>query len=688
MAKHFYITTTLPYVNAEPHIGFALEIIEADVLARFKKLQGWDVFFNFGTDEHGLKIYRKAQEAGKDPQKYCDEYAEKFDRLKAALNLSYNNFIRTTDQRHVEAAQKFWNICLKNGDIYKKKYSAKYCVGCELEKTDSELEQGRCPFHLTAELEIHNEENYFFRFSKYQPQLLKLYEKKNFLLPAEKLHEIKAFVERGLEDFSISRLKKKMPWGIDVPNDSGQVIYVWFDALINYVSAIGWPQKKKEFEQWWPVVQVAGKDNLRQQSAIWQAMLLSAGLPPSKQIFIHGFLTANGQKISKSLGNTVDPIVIAKTYSVDALRYFLLREIPFGKDGDFSEKALIIRYNTELANDLGNLVSRVLTLAERKGKIIQKAAIDKNLTGKLAVKEIEKNIEQLELHSALQHIWKFIAEVNKLITESKPWEMEEEQAKKQLYTLLESLRVIAILVSPFLPETATKINQQLGIKDGFWKELKFGLIKKYKTKKGEVLFKKIEEPKEKPFRKIETLKQEKLSLVKEGLVKEGLVKKEIFPLVKEEIFPLQLAVGYVEEVKDHSNADSLFVFKIDFGSLGRRQAVTSLKKFLPKTAFEHKKLVFCLNLKPAKFRGEESKAMIIAAEDNGKIVPLEMKNSLLGELVVPEGMKNSAEIIEFKDFETVNLVVNKERVLFNGKKLKTAAEVVVVKGVSDKAKVK
>src|SRR3989344_2351124 len=206
MAKHFYITATLPYVNAEPHIGFALEIIEADVLARFKKLQGWDVFFNFGTDEHGLKIYRKAQEAGKDPQKYCDEYAEKFDRLKAALNLSYNNFIRTTDQRHVEAAQKFWNICLKNGDIYKKKYSANYCVGCELEKTDSELERGRCPLHPTSELEAYDEENYFFRFSKYQPQLLKLYEKKNFLLPAEKLHEIKAFVERGLEDFSISRL--------------------------------------------------------------------------------------------------------------------------------------------------------------------------------------------------------------------------------------------------------------------------------------------------------------------------------------------------------------------------------------------------------------------------------------------------------------------------------------------------
>ncbi|MFA5987765.1 MAG: methionine--tRNA ligase, partial [Candidatus Paceibacterota bacterium] len=291
MSKKVYLTTTLPYVNAEPHIGFALEIIQADAVARYFSLRGDEVFFNFGTDEHGQKIYEKAIEQKKDPQAYVDEYAAKFDKLKEALNLSYNNFIRTTDAHHVMAAKEFWKKCDAAGDIYKKNYKIKYCVGCELEKTESELIDGKCPIHPSKELEIREEENYFFRFSKYQKALLDLYAKTpNFVLPESRFNEIRKFVEGGLEDFSISRLKSKMPWGVPVPGDDDHVMYVWFDALVNYISAIGWPDETDKFNAWWPVIQFAGKDNLRQQSAMWQAMLMSAGIVPSRQIMIHGFI--------------------------------------------------------------------------------------------------------------------------------------------------------------------------------------------------------------------------------------------------------------------------------------------------------------------------------------------------------------------------------------------------------------
>ncbi|MCU0680562.1 MAG: methionine--tRNA ligase, partial [Planctomycetes bacterium] len=364
--KNFYITTTLPYVNAEPHIGFAAEIVRADVIARYQRNLGKTVFFNTGTDEHGLKIYNKAQENNLEPQKYCDEYAAKFDNLKQALNLSYNSFIRTTDEHHLKAAQEFWRLCEQNGDIYKKTYSAKYCVGCELEKTDSELDHGRCPLHPDKDLEVIEEENYFFRFSKYQEKLLELYQNNaSFVLPDFRLKEIKNFVEAGLNDFSISRLKSKMPWGVPVPGDENQVMYVWFDALVNYISCLGWPDNKNQFNEYWPVIQVAGKDNLRQQSAIWQAMLLSAGLKPSQQILIFGFITANGQKMSKSLGNTIDPYEVITKYGTDPLRYYLLSEIKVFYDSDFSYEKFDKLYNADLANGLGNLVARVSNLLEK-----------------------------------------------------------------------------------------------------------------------------------------------------------------------------------------------------------------------------------------------------------------------------------------------------------------------------------
>jgi methionyl-tRNA synthetase len=452
MTKKFYITTTAPYVNADPHIGFALEIIQADIIARFKRLQGYDVAFGFGTDEHGLKIYQKALEQKKDPLKYCDEYAKKFDDLKKILNLSVTHFIRTTDPVHIKAAQEFWIRCLKNKDIYKKNYRTKYCIGCELEKTDSELVDNKCPIHSKLNIEIIEEENYFFRFSKYEKKLLELYEKSpEIVIPKYRLTEIKTFVKKGLEDFSVSRLKTKMPWGIDVPGDPDHVMYVWFDALIFYISNLGWPKDKDTFKNFWPVIQVAGKDNLRQQSAIWQAMLMSAGLPNSKQIFIHGFITADGQKMSKSLGNVVNPFELVKKYGIDAVRYYLLREIPPADDGDYSEKRMNEVYSSDLANELGNLVMRITTLAEKDGLTTinnQQLAIS-NLT--------IQQFHSFQFNLILESIWNKIKKLNKQTDDFAPWKKTAEERKEFLIQSLKAINQVGYELSLFLPTTAEKI---------------------------------------------------------------------------------------------------------------------------------------------------------------------------------------------------------------------------------------
>ncbi|MFZ5559267.1 MAG: class I tRNA ligase family protein [Patescibacteria group bacterium] len=470
--KKFYITTTLPYVNAPPHVGFALEIIQADVIARYHSNLGEEVFFNTGTDEHGLKVYKKALEEKRDPQEYCDEYAAKFDLLKEKLNLSYNNFIRTTDEHHIKAAQEFWKRCERNGDIYKKNYKTKYCVGCELEKTESELINGKCSFHPDREIEIIEEKNYFFRFSKYQKPLLDFYDANlNFVIPQFRQKEIYNFVKSGLQDFSISRLKSKMPWGVPVPGDDDQVMYVWFDALINYISCLGWPENQKKFEEFWGTkknpnaIQVAGKDNLRQQTAMWQAMLMSAGLPNSKQVFIHGFINLAGQKVSKSSEISLpSPIELVDKYGIDATRYYLLREIPAYEDGDFSIKRFEERYNSDLANGLGNLVARVLTLTN-KNKVKSNKPEKKNvkIVGEIKEKR-NKFIEEFRFNEALEEIWRFISFCDKYINDNKPWELTKLDKKKLeqvLSNLLYCLSEITDLIAPFLPRTSEKIKEQI-----------------------------------------------------------------------------------------------------------------------------------------------------------------------------------------------------------------------------------
>ncbi len=462
--KHFYITTTLPYINSEPHIGFAAEIIKADVIARYEAQRGAQVFFNTGTDEHGLKIYQKAKELGLDVQEYCNLYSAKFLPLKEKLNLSYNKFIRTTDEDHKKAAQEFWCRCEAKGDIYKKTYRVKYCVGCEMEKTDSELENGHCPLHPNQELEIINEENYFFRFSKYQEKLLEFYNTNpDFVVPASRLKEITAFVSSGLQDFSISRLKEKMPHGVAVPGDDSQVMYVWFDALVNYISTLGWPDDLSNFKNYWPGIQVCGKDNLRPQTAMWQAMLMSAGLPNSKQVLVFGFLTANGQKMSKSLGNTINPYELVDNYGADAVRYYLLAEIAPFEDGDYSEEKFKQRYNSDLANGLGNLVARVSNLLE-KNEIITGLKVDlKNKEIISLVNDFTESFKNYRFNEALQKLWEKIKICDENLSQKAPWKMTD---KKEIAAILQPLAQtilnIAYLLEPFLPGTAKKIQEQFG----------------------------------------------------------------------------------------------------------------------------------------------------------------------------------------------------------------------------------
>lgn len=458
MSKSFYLTTTLPYVNANPHIGFALELVQADAVVRARALAGDEVFFNTGTDEHGLKIWRQAEAAGQPTQAYVDQYAARFKALASALTIWPElNFIRTTDPHHVAAAQAFWRRCAAAGDIYKKAYQVKYCVGCELEKTDSELENGRCPLHSNLELELIEEENYFFRFSRYQAPLLELYARRpDFVVPAERQHEIKSFVERGLADFSISRLASKMPWGVAVPDDESQVMYVWFDALVNYLSALGWPEANAKFKDCWPGVQVAGKDNLRQQAAMWQAMLLSAGLPASKQIYIHGFITSGGQKMSKSLGNVIDPLELARDYGAEVVRYYLLRHVHPFEDSDVTAEKFKEAYNAHLANGLGNLVSRIMKMVVSYKVAVEPAKFDASADLEL----VREPLARFEFNKALDLVWAEIGKLDSLIQETEPFKMiktEPGRARGLVADLARGLRQVGFLLQPFLPNTAAAI---------------------------------------------------------------------------------------------------------------------------------------------------------------------------------------------------------------------------------------
>ena len=478
MARKFYVTNAIPYVNAPPHLGHALEFVQTDTIARYHRLLGEDVYYLTGADENALKNVLAAEEANVPAKSFVDENTTKFEDLRDVLNLSYDDFIRTSDrERHWQGAQKLWQECEKAGDIYQKDYEGLYCVGCEEFKTEKDLVEGFCPEHKDKP-QLVRERNYFFRLSKYQNQLQKLIEADELkIIPEHRKNEVSSFIKSGLEDFSISRTKERARgWGIPVPGDESQIIYCWYDALANYVTALGYGLEDDiPFQKYWPAdVHVIGKGITRFHAIYWPAMLLSAGLELPKSIFIHGYITIEGQKISKSLGNVIDPFEVVEKYGTDAVRYYLLKAIPPTADGDFSVKYFEEVYNADLANGLGNLVSRVAKLCEKSELEFvlsePRSWVNKNLSlrsrtlhfSPRSKSKNEKNerLEEYKFNEALEEVWQKISKLDKFIDEEKPWTLGARELEKALNQLVEGIREIAVLLEPFLPETSQKIQEQ------------------------------------------------------------------------------------------------------------------------------------------------------------------------------------------------------------------------------------
>jgi len=587
--KKFYVTTAIDYPNAEPHIGHAYQKVIADVLARWHSILGEDVWFLTGTDEHGKKIQEAAEKAGKKPKEFVDELADKFKEAWKALNIKESRFIRTTDKDHEKLVQEVIKKCDKNGDIYKGSYEGLYCVGCEAYYTEKDAIDGKCPLH-NRPLEKISEESYFFRLSKYQKFLLDLYKKNpEFILPEERRNEMINRVKEGLKDLSISRTS--FDWGIPFPLDKKHIVYVWFDALFNYLSGSGKNNK------YWPAdLHLLGKDNGWFHAVYWPAFLKSAGYELPKSVFIHGFLTFNGQKISKSLGNVISPKILVEKYGADSVRYFICRNFVFGQDGDFLEELLVKRNNDELANKFGNLVSRVSALAEQNG--IEK--IENKLVKELKLKEIEKLMKNYEIDKALNLIFEFIDVCNLYVQDKKPWETKD---KRVLYELADSIKAIAILLYPFIPASCEKIAQVFDFKINF-SEIKKPL-KPRKIKKADVLFRKIEKTENEKINKSPNHKKI------EGIVKMSEIKFD-------EWKKIDLVVGEIEKVEDILGADKLYKLEVNMGH-ENRIICAGIKKFYPKEDLKGKQVVVIANLEPRVMKGVESKGMLLAAgspEDN------------------------------------------------------------------------
>lgn len=608
----YYITTPIYYPSDNFHIGHCYTTVIADALARYKRLKGYDVFFLTGSDEHGQKIEERAKKKGCTPKEFVDPIIDNAKDLWKSLDISYNKFIRTTDPEHVECVQKVFKQLYDQGDIYKGTYEGWYCTPCESFWTESQLKDGKCP-DCGREVKLTKENAYFLKLSKYQKQLEEYLEgHKDLMQPVTRYNEMyNNFLKPGLKDLCVSRSSVK--WGIPVTFDPEQTVYVWVDALTNYISALGYKTDDESlFEKYWPAdLHLVGKEIFRFHTIIWPIMLIALGLPLPKKVYGHGWLTMGGDKISKSKGNFKDPRLFIKDYGVDTIRYFLLSEVPFGSDGNFSELLMVERRNSDLCNVLGNLVNRTISMANKYfggkvSKITNITELDNEAINYLNSmdKDVDEKLESLNAPAALADIFSRLNRLNKYIDETEPWKLAKLEDKSRLndvlYVILDGIRLCAIELEAFIPATSKKIYEQINVNDASFENNTIGYVESYQvTEKPEILFARIDEKE----------------------LKEKLEAKEIEHLPEisiDDFAKMEMVVGEVLESKKHEKADKLLVSKVDIGG-EVRQIVSGIAEHVDPKEFVGKKVVVLANLKPVKIRGVQSQGMIICAENEGKI---------------------------------------------------------------------